>query len=221
MKISSGCSRILQAVVMASALPSLAFAGNSAYYNWYFEGTPRGPEQGTHGTGMGHCPPSSVVNGVQYFDGGDSDWMDGIGVSCINLHTRQETYHNWYTGGVLGSEQGTHLSGGGKCPAGHVVNGVQYFGGGDSDWVDGIGLSCLRLSDGEVHSVNWYTGREPRGSEQGTQGSGMGMCPPGMVVTGIQYFEGGYSDWVDGLGVVCSDAPDSPASPYGDGGLPR
>jgi hypothetical protein len=176
--------------------------GASEYFNW-FASCLRGAEQGTHGTGIGDCPAGSVVVGVQYFEGGNADWVDGIGMACWGPN-KGYTYHNWYTGGSRGSEQGTHGTGFG-CPGGKVVVGIQYFEGGNADWVDGIGVACWAKDTGYSY-YNWYTGGS-RGGEQGTHGTGLGLCPGGKVVVGIQYFEGGNSDWVDGIGVHCSDMP--------------
>ena len=176
---------------------------NSAdvFYNWY-TGGPRGAEQGTHGTGMGDCPQGHVVVGLQYFEGGNSDWVDGIGVHCQSLSDVGGLLWNWYGGGARGAEQGTHGTGMGDCPFGQVVVGIQYFEGGNSDWVDGIGVHCKSLLGSAGLFWNWYSGGA-RGAEQGTHGSGLGECPSGQIVVGVQYFEGGNSDWVDGVGMHC------------------
>ncbi len=217
------CSPIRLEVNTPSSFPACDAAsldlGASTDHNWYTGGT-RDDEQGTHGTGMGDCPAGYAVVGVKAYEGGGSDWTDGIGVHCREISIDQgaltfgaDYYDNWYFGGARGAEQGTHGGdpGTGECPAGSIVAGVQYFEGGGSDWVDGIGLYCVELQwtgasfahqSSSYH--NWYQGG-PRDDEQGTHGVGAGACDPGQLVTGVQYFEGGGSDWVDGLGVRCRD----------------
>jgi hypothetical protein len=117
-----------------------------------------------------------------------------------------DTFHNWYTGGPRGAEQGTHgLIFPGDCPAGSAVVGVQYFEGGNSDWVDSIGVACWGPSTGYVFH-NWYSGGA-RGAEQGTHGTGFGLCPWGSVVNGLQYFDGAPGDAIDGVGVQCDTSP--------------
>ncbi len=193
--------------------------GNSVYYNWYTGGS-RDAEQGTHGIGLGDCPAGHVVVGLKAYEGGGADWIDGIGMHCRELSIEQGAlsfgahhYSNWYTGGARDAEQGSHGGdpGTGECPAGSVVAGVQYFEGGHSDWVDGIGVLCRELEwNGAGFTYesgtadNWYFGGT-RGAEQGTHGVGMGECASGQFVTGVQYFEGGHSDWVDGVGVRCRE----------------
>ncbi|MRG93042.1 hypothetical protein [Polyangium spumosum] len=210
MKISFKLCLGVQTVAVVSAFAALASAQSGVRHNWDVEAGARGAEQGARDADMGYCPPLSVVNGIRYFEhftGENPDWVNRIGVSCINLLTGKVTEHDWDPSGEPSRGQGTHGMGGGKCPAGHVVNGVQYYEGGKSDWVDAIGISCLRLSDGETLFVNWHRGREPRGAEHGTHGRGMGVCPPGMVVGGVRYFLGERSDWVDGLGIFCVEPP--------------
>ncbi|MEM9456405.1 MAG: hypothetical protein AAGF11_19645, partial [Myxococcota bacterium] len=58
--------------------------GASSHSNWYFGGS-RTAEQGTHGVGPGSCAPGQVVTGVQYFEGGNADWVDGVGIRCRDL----------------------------------------------------------------------------------------------------------------------------------------
>lgn len=172
--------------------------------NWYTSGT-RTAEQGSHGQGMGDCPPGQVVIGVQYYEGGSSDWVDGIGVACGSINNPQEiiSSNNWlFNGAPRTSEQGTHGQGPGLCPRGFVVTGIQYYEGGNSDWVDGIGELCYSPQTKEFLQDNWYTGGE-RNSEQGTHGGGTGWCPQEQVAIGVQYFEGGNADWVDGIGIHC------------------
>jgi hypothetical protein len=72
-----------------------------------------------------------------------------------------------------------------------------------ADWVDGVGVRCQR-PDGTETWTNWLVSL-PRGPEQGTHGEGPGECPDGQAVVGVQYFEGGWSDWVDGVGMHCKD----------------
>ncbi len=198
--------------------PSLQL-GAATDNNWY-SGGPRAAEQGTHGVSMGDCPAGYVVVGAKAYEGGNADWTDGIGTNCREitidaggLSFGADSYFNWYFGGPRVAEQGTHGGdpGTGECPAGSVVVGVQYFEGGFSDWVDGIGVHCQQLqwsgggfTFGASTYFNWYFGG-PRGGEQGTHGLGAGDCPPGQVVAGMQYFEGGLSDWVDGVGIRCRD----------------
>jgi hypothetical protein len=196
------------------ALWALTSYGSNSYDNWW-AGNERGEEQGTHGSGLGDCPAGQVVVGVRYYEGGhadwtshiNQDWVDGIGVHCKSLTDGSELFFNWSSDDADLEEQGTHGLGMGDCPADQVVVGIQYFEGGGDDWVDGIGVHCQSISaddDGEVSESfhNWYT-EDPRGDEQGTHGVGMGDCPVGSRVVGIQYFEGGNDDWVDGLGVHC------------------
>jgi hypothetical protein len=170
--------------------------------NWYVTG-PRTGEQGTHGAiGPGDCPAGSAVVGVQYFEGGNSDWVDGIGVACWGP-TVGFFFSNWYSGGIRGSEQGTHGTGMGLCPWGKVVTGVQYFD--SADWVDGLGVEC-----GSPRTVsNWFP--DVVTGEQGVHSPVTMDCPNGLVVVGLQAFSGttpGFTeDWVDGIGVHCGDRP--------------
>lgn len=217
------CAPIRLDVSTSSTFPGCEPAslelGAAADHNWYSGGA-RGAEQGTHGIGLGDCPAGYMVVGLKAYEGGNSDWTDGIGVHCREVTLANgavsfgaEHYSNWYTGGTRGAEQGTHGGdpGSGDCAPGSVVVGVQYFEGGNSDWVDGIGVHCQQLewhgggfTYGDSSYSNWYFGGS-RGAEQGTHGTGQGDCAPGQVATGIQYFEGGNSDWVDGVGLRCRE----------------
>jgi hypothetical protein len=195
------------------ALWKLKSYGANTYNNWW-AGNERGEEQGTHGSGLGDCPAGQVVVGVRYYECGyadwtdkiNNDWVDGIGVHCQSLSDGSELFFNWSEDEADLDEQGTHGLGMGDCPSGEVVVGLQYFEGGDDDWVDGIGVHCQSLAadaaDVTESFHNWYVDGE-RGDEQGTHGVGMGDCPAGSKVVGVQYFEGGNDDWVDGIGVHC------------------
>jgi hypothetical protein len=85
-----------------------------------------------------------VVSGLQYFGGGSvGDGVDGVGVRCSSLDFTATALHNWFPD-QPGSEQGDfnpHFNG---CPNNTVVVGVQAFEGigGQSDWMDAIGVHC-------------------------------------------------------------------------------
>lgn len=170
--------------------------------NWWLPGMSRGAEQGSHGViGPGDCPAGSAVVGVQYFEGGNSDWVDGIGVACWGPNIGY-VFFNWFSGGGRTGEQGTHGQGMGLCPWGRVVTGVQYFDG-SSDWVDGLGVEC-----GSPRMVsNWFP--DVVTGEQGVYSPAGLDCPSGLVVVGLQAFSGtgGTEDWVDGIGVHCGPLP--------------
>jgi hypothetical protein len=171
-----------------------------SYHNWLFPFAARGVEQGTHGTGPGECLSGYVVVGIQYHEH-TNDQIDGVGMLCRNA-SGVEYKRNWYETGPRGPEHGSgtvEL----KCPAGAKVIGIQYFEGGWSDWVDGVGIHCQR-PDGTETWMNWLVSL-PRGPEQGTHGTGPEDCPDGQAVVGVQYFEGGWADWVDGVGMHCKD----------------
>ncbi|MEM9452728.1 MAG: hypothetical protein AAGF11_01030, partial [Myxococcota bacterium] len=170
------CSAIRLDVNAPSVFPGCDPAslelGGSSNHNWYSGGS-RGAEQGTHGIGMGDCPPGAMVVGLEAYEGGNADWTDGIGVHCreVTIVDGQvsfgaDSYSNWYTSGPRSAEQGTHGGeGNGDCPPGQVVTGVQYFEGGNADWVDGIGFRCQAIewngggfTYGASSHSNWYFG---------------------------------------------------------------
>jgi hypothetical protein len=189
---------------------SVAIRGVEYYNNWYFGGA-RMAEQGSVTRG-GDCDPGYAVAGIQYFQYNPSDygWGDGDGLHCKEIGGSGEKYYNWYSGGTRGSEQGTYGTGMGDCPTGQFVVGLQYFGlpGVHSDATDNIGIYCKEIGGSNEYKFNWVNNpSDPRDPEQGVQGqgTGMGVCPPEMVVVGIQYFDGisGFSDAIDGFGVHC------------------
>jgi hypothetical protein len=181
--------------------------------NWWLgsplppPGTPRGAEQGVHGWILpGDCAAGSAVIGVQYFEGGNSDWADGIGVACWGPNVGY-TFFNWYLPGAIRTgEQGTHGQGMGLCDWGDVVTGVQYFDiNSDLDWVDGLGVECG--SPRESHNWFWDTVIGDQGDHQ-VRGLD---CPNGLVVVGLQAFEGTTpgttQDWLDAIAVHCGPLP--------------
>ena len=189
-------------------------AGAGSTSNWWLPGDMRGPEQGTGGNiGPGDCPAGSAVIGVQYFEGGNSDWVDGIGVACWGPNLPSAggyVWLNWYGGGPRDSEQGTHGVGMGLCPWGRAVTGVQYFDS-DADWVDGLGVKC----ESPRSVYNWFPDHIFQSNEQGNRLPAGLECPAGLVVVGLQYFEGvsGNSDAIDGIGVHCGPRPDNWPTP--------
>lgn len=182
--------------VLSAAVSPASFTTLDTDHNWYSGGTPN--DEQTVAVGLGNCPAGSAVVGVQYFEGGNSDWVDGVGMACWGPTTGY-TFHNWYSGGVRGGEQGTHGTGMGLCPWGRVVKGIQYFDG-PGDAVDGLGVHC----EAPRHINNWFPDHTT--SEQGNRFPALGDCPvAGDVVVGIQYFDRG--DWVDGIGIHCAPRP--------------
>lgn len=175
---------------------------HETFSNWYTGGA-RGAEQGTNGSfGPGDCPTGAVVVGVQYFEGGGADWVDGIGVACWGPSAGY-TFSNWYSGGVRGAEQGTHGGGMGLCPWGRFVTGLKYYEGAPGDAIDGLGVQC-----GEPRSIsNWAPDQST--TEQGNGTAALGACPTDHVVVGIQAFQGtaGTEDWLDGIGMHCAHRP--------------